>query len=142
MFDFYQFCLFKNEVAFLLTDHVLKFQSEMIALLLALAFVLFLVHQFWYRRLNYPPGPLPLPFIGNVHSLFFKERWEHKFLEWKQQYGNIYTYYIGPTAFVSVNDYKTAVEMFVKDGANYEDRVSDFDEFLKVAREGTYGMPN
>jgi hypothetical protein len=111
----------------------------MILILLSFAFFLFLVHQFWYRRLNLPPGPTPLPFIGNLHSLFSKERAEDKFLEWKNQYGNIYTYFLGPIPIVQVNDYQTAVEMFVKDGSNFEDRVIP-EKFFKDSRGGTYGI--
>lgn len=62
-------------------------------LLAALLIVACLVHQFWYRRLGLPNGPTPLPGIGNIHMLWNYERWEDKFLEWKNKYGNIYTYW-------------------------------------------------
>lgn len=62
-------------------------------LLAALLIVAFLVHQFWWRRKDLPPGPMPLPGIGNIHMLLSYERWEDKFLEWRNKYGNIYTYW-------------------------------------------------
>jgi hypothetical protein len=39
---------------------------------------------------------------------------------------------------VTVNDYKTAMKMFVKDGETYTDRVP-FEAFIKVTRGGVYG---
>jgi hypothetical protein len=39
---------------------------------------------------------------------------------------------------VSVNDYKTAVEMFVKDGETYTERVP-FEAFTNATRGGNYG---
>jgi len=67
------------------------------------------------------------------------ERWEDKLLEWKNEYGNIYTYWMGPMAIVSVNDYKTAVDMFIKDGDSYIERVT-FEKFLKATRGGIHGL--
>jgi hypothetical protein len=45
---------------------------------------------------------------------------------------------MGTMAVVSVNDYKTAVEMFVKDGDTYTERVP-FEAFNKATRGGLYG---
>lgn len=70
-------------------------------LLAALALVAFLVHQFWWRRRELPPGPTPLPGVGNIHTLGKCERWEDQFLKWKNQYGSIYTYWMGHMPIVS-----------------------------------------
>jgi hypothetical protein len=78
-----------------------------------------------------PPGPLPWPLLGNMNSLWSQNRWEDKFLEWKQEYGPIYTHWyrnlmfynlttyvfklrIGPMSTVTVNSYDKAIELFVK----------------------------
>lgn len=74
-----------------------------------------------------------------MHSFWKTDRPENKFLEWKDQFGNIYTYYLGPLAFVAVVDYQTAVDMFVKDGNTYEDRITQFESFLKLTRGGDFG---
>jgi hypothetical protein len=79
----------------------------MLLLLLFTFAVAVIVHQFWYRRLSFPPGPTPFPLVGNLGSLWSLERWEDQFLKWKkvggnlslihnlnfQEYGAIYTYW-------------------------------------------------
>lgn len=49
---------------------------------------------------------------------------------------------MGNLPLVAVNDFQTAVDMFIKDGSNYEDRVPMFEEFMKTARQGNFGISN
>jgi hypothetical protein len=42
-----------------------------------------------YPSINFPPGPKPLPIIGNVLQLP-TENLEEKFMEWAPQYGTFY----------------------------------------------------
>ncbi|KAI6184682.1 Cytochrome P450 33C9 [Aphelenchoides bicaudatus] len=105
-------------------------------LLVAIIFVaLFIFYHLYYKRLGYPPGPTPIPFFGNVFSMVKVERFEYKFLEWKKQYGNVYTYWVGNTPVVAVNDYNLAVKTFVKNGELFANRGEDTD-FQKYVRFG------
>ncbi|KAI6206304.1 (pine wood nematode) hypothetical protein [Aphelenchoides besseyi] len=109
---------------------------------LFLSFILLVVlifHQFYWRRRNLPNGPLPLPIIGNAHTFLKTERWEDQFLKWREEFGPIYTYWLGPMAVVSVNDYETMQKMFVHDGDTYADRepIKAFDDLV---RGGIHGL--
>lgn len=110
----------------------------MFLLLIVALTVLFLFHQFWWRRRNLPDGPTPLPFVGNVLSFWKSERFEYKFLEWREKYGPIYTYWLGPMAVITVNDYKVAQEMFVKTDL-YNDR-APIEALDNATRGGIYGI--
>ncbi|KAI6192786.1 (pine wood nematode) hypothetical protein [Aphelenchoides fujianensis] len=108
-------------------------------LLFAVLFVLFLVHQFYWRLKKYPPGPLPLPLVGNLLQLKWTKNWEQKFLEWRQEYGPTYTLWLGLDPVVTVNDYNELLETLVNDGDTYADRAS-IDALNRLVRGGNYGI--
>ncbi|KAI6179074.1 (pine wood nematode) hypothetical protein [Aphelenchoides besseyi] len=101
--------------------------------------LLLLVYQYLYLIRRNPKGPLPLPFLGNTFSIRNVPRWEDKFVEWKKDYGPIFTFYSGLLPMVTVNDYDLIQQMFVKDGDTYADRFK-FKDFNKVMRGGEYGI--
>ncbi|KAI6243216.1 (pine wood nematode) hypothetical protein [Aphelenchoides fujianensis] len=80
-------------------------------------------YNFVYKRWGLPPGPTPWPIMGNLMELEKTERYEWRFVEWKQKYGGVFTWWLGETPIVTVADYKLAQEMFVKDGDTYAQRI-------------------
>uniref|UniRef100_A0A1I7XYA9 Cytochrome P450 n=1 Tax=Steinernema glaseri TaxID=37863 RepID=A0A1I7XYA9_9BILA len=91
--------------------------------------VVFLALFWWIRstkRKDLPPGPTPLPFLGNAHQLFwaFLNGRSHVdvYVEWKKKYGNVYTMYVGPFHIVIIADYKTTMEAFVRNGEHHAAR--------------------
>lgn len=47
------------------------------------------VYNFYWKRRNLPPGPIPLPLVGNILELAKNEAWEETFLRWKKRYGDM-----------------------------------------------------
>ncbi|KAI6172740.1 (pine wood nematode) hypothetical protein [Aphelenchoides besseyi] len=94
----------------------------MIGIFLISLLVLFLVHQFYYRKRNLPKGPIAWPLVGSALELMKLERWEYKFLEWTNKYGKIHTYFLGNMPIVAINDYDTMIELFVKNGDDFTER--------------------
>ncbi|KAF4541467.1 Cytochrome p450 protein [Lasiodiplodia theobromae] len=68
-----------------------------------------------------PPGPPPLPFIGNKHQLPKSQPW-HQFAAWAQTYGPIFTLWIGRRPTVVISDPQIAAELLEKRSNKYSSR--------------------
>ncbi|XP_061095521.1 cytochrome P450 2J2-like [Conger conger] len=67
---------------------------------------------------NFPPGPWPLPFLGNVHStLDFRT-----IAKLAGEYGNVFSLRKGSEKIVFVSGYKMVKEALVTQGENLVDR--------------------
>jgi hypothetical protein len=73
-------------------------------------------------RQKLPPGPFPLPIVGNVLQLPKVKPW-YKFEEWSKQYDNpLITIWFGRRASVILNDAWTASDLFEKRANIYSSR--------------------
>ncbi|CAO4377593.1 unnamed protein product [Caenorhabditis nigoni] len=98
----------------------------MILVLLLTTFLAILIVRQYQKARKFPPGPTSLPLIGNIHQLIYY-CWKHKgvvpaFDYFRQIYGDVFTLWLGPIPHVSICDYETSQEVFVKNGNKYKDR--------------------
>jgi hypothetical protein len=70
----------------------------------------------WMRM---PPGPLPLPFIGN--KLPSSKPWI-QFEEWSKKYGPIFTIWVGRRPTIVISDPEIAVDLMEKRSNIYSSR--------------------
>lgn len=70
---------------------------------------------------KYPPGPRPLPLIGNVLQLPV-ERPEERFSEWGSRYGDVVYIRLFQQPIVILNSLRAARDILEKRGAIYSDR--------------------
>lgn len=70
---------------------------------------------------NLPPGPLPLPFIGNKFDIPNSKPWL-QFEQWGKKYGPIFTIWIGRKPTLVISDPQVAVDLMEKRSAKYSSR--------------------
>ncbi|KAI1729563.1 cytochrome p450 domain-containing protein [Ditylenchus destructor] len=104
--------------------------------LLVIVIALFIFYHFYYKRRGWPPGPTPLPFIGNL--LTITQELEGAFIKWRREYGPVYTFWLGSQPLVVIADYHTMVETLQKDADSYSDRF--YMELFTLVRGGDYGV--
>ncbi|KAK7926752.1 hypothetical protein PG985_003750 [Apiospora marii] len=90
---------------------------------LAIVCVLLLAKSIWTRstRLPLPPGPKPLPLIGNLHQVPKSLQWLH-FYHWSRQYGPIMHLSMAGQSLVLLSTNQTAQDLLARRSAQYSDR--------------------
>ena len=100
-------------IQYLLNNPLVTLYSVFIGLLVALVFQ---VAKFYSNVRTFPPGPLPLPVLGNV-LVFLKKnnRLPHeKITDHSRQFGPVFTFWTGNVPQVVVTDPKIAREALTK----------------------------
>uniref|UniRef100_A0A3B4U7U0 Cytochrome P450 2K1-like n=1 Tax=Seriola dumerili TaxID=41447 RepID=A0A3B4U7U0_SERDU len=68
-----------------------------------------------------PPGPRPLPLLGNLLQLDLKRPYE-TLLKFSKKYGSVFTIYMGPKKVVVLAGYKTVKEALVNHAEEFGER--------------------
>lgn len=68
-----------------------------------------------------PPGPMPLPFVGNKFQMPASKPWI-KFQEWSKVYGPIFTVWSGRRPTLVISDPNIAVDLMEKRSPKYSSR--------------------
>lgn len=87
-------------------------------ILLPLAFILILDFLLYLRL---PPGPTPLPFIGNKLIIPSSSPWI-QFEKWSQIYGPIFTLWIGRRPMIVISDANVAADFLEKRSTKFSSR--------------------
>ncbi|KZT05788.1 cytochrome P450 [Laetiporus sulphureus 93-53] len=73
------------------------------------------------QRLPLPPGPKPLPFVGNLFQIPSEGRVK-LFTQWRQTYGDVVYFHACGREFVVLNSASAATDLLDKRGTLYSDR--------------------
>ncbi|KAG8550071.1 hypothetical protein GDO81_029042 [Engystomops pustulosus] len=98
---------------------------DLATILLSAFVILVLVIAFRNRNpgkyINFPPGPKPLPIIGNILSINMSTPYK-TFMELSKKYGPVFSVQIGFTKMVVMCGYDTVKEALVDQGEKFVDR--------------------
>ena len=80
-----------------------------------ISYTVFLIAKFYNNRLRLPPGPTPLPFLGNFLTLRGVNKHIHQiFIELGAKYNGLFTFYLGNLPQVVVTDKHLGLEVLRK----------------------------
>lgn len=101
------------------------FTIDLITVLLLILFCLFLIKLYHDPKghlfKNFPPGPKPLPIIGNMHILNLKRPFK-TFLELSKEYGPVFSVQIGSQKMVILCGYEAVKDALVNHAEEFSDR--------------------
>ncbi|KAF1753435.1 hypothetical protein GCK72_019992 [Caenorhabditis remanei] len=94
----------------------------MLLLLLFTGLCIYLFYELYWKRRHLPPGPIPLPIIGNVLPMLREKPGYECFRRWMKTYGDCYTFWMGKTPYVMISSLDLMKETFIRDGDTYKDK--------------------
>ncbi|EGT51399.1 CBN-CYP-33D1 protein [Caenorhabditis brenneri] len=94
----------------------------MLLLLIFSSIFLYIFHEVYWKRRNLPPGPTPVPILGNLLELNKLKPGYEAFGRWKKQFGPVFTFWMANKPFIIIASYEKLKETFVKDGDTYVDK--------------------
>ncbi|CAA90616.1 CYtochrome P450 family [Caenorhabditis elegans] len=98
-------------------------------------FIIFYVFHFYWKVSKYPKGPLPLPFIGNIHQ-FPPDNVQKYFDVLSKTYGPCFTIWI-PFPAIVLTDYEHIKDAFVNQGDTFTYRAHRSPETLLPVHDHT-----
>ncbi|XP_062994285.1 cytochrome P450 2J2-like isoform X2 [Elgaria multicarinata webbii] len=111
--------------------------SLQVVLVFLAAFLLIADYVKRRRPRDFPPGPVPLPFLGNILDIDLKK--PHLAVQkLREKYGNIFSIQFGKKRFVVVNGLHLVKEALVHQGENFVDR-PEFPLMHEIF--GSFGQP-
>ncbi|XP_069832019.1 cytochrome P450 2C14-like isoform X2 [Dendropsophus ebraccatus] len=98
---------------------------DLLTVLLSIIVILFLakalMNQQQGKHKNLPPGPRPLPIIGNILTVDLSKPHE-TFMELAKTYGPIFTVHLGMTKIVVLCGYEAVKDAFINHADSFSDR--------------------
>ncbi|KAL6102940.1 uncharacterized protein ACO6RY_02454 [Pungitius sinensis] len=110
------------------------FQSY-VSVALMVAFICILISFFFHSKdeMREPPGPKPLPLLGNLLQMDLK-RIDCSLVDLSKKYGSVFTVYLGSQKVVVLAGYKTVKEALVNHAVEFGERyISKFGNDISIS---------
>ncbi|XP_055043975.2 cytochrome P450 2J4 [Misgurnus anguillicaudatus] len=102
-------------------SHLVDQWIDVQGVLIFLCVLLLVKHVYDVRSSNMPPGPFPLPIIGNLLNIGFNDPMEF-FPKIAKRYGDVSTFYLGDKPCILLTGYETFKEAFVEQADIFTER--------------------
>uniref|UniRef100_A0A914Y4C7 Cytochrome P450 n=1 Tax=Panagrolaimus superbus TaxID=310955 RepID=A0A914Y4C7_9BILA len=109
-----------------------------ILIILFLAFLAWHFYEIQLKRKHLPPGPFPLPIIGNL-NIIYQQGFKNISSYLLKNFGDISTLWVGQKPFITFNNFDDIQETFVKNGDAFAGRPKS-QEIDKLFRGGLNGI--
>ena len=110
----------------------------MIGYICIAAIIALFVYNMYWKGKSLPPGPAPLPFIGNFIQLYIHGVAE-SLTRFQKTYGNLFTFWLGTNPVVTFNSYELIQEAFIKNPDAFAGRPKSL-QMSRLLRGGVYGI--
>ncbi|XP_073442559.1 cytochrome P450 2K4-like [Dendrobates tinctorius] len=98
---------------------------DLVTLLLSIVVILFLVNTFRNQKQgndkNFPPGPKPLPIIGNIHIMDIGKP-HLTFVQLAKKYGTVFSFRIGMSKSIVLCGYETIKDALINHAELFSER--------------------
>ncbi|XP_075463172.1 cytochrome P450 2F3-like isoform X2 [Ascaphus truei] len=96
--------------------------------------------EMFKKRAKLPPGPTPLPFIGNLLQLDTNDI-VSSLMEFQKKYGSVYTLFLGPSPGLVICGYSAVKEALIDQAEIFSER-GDYPVFLHYLKGHDIGFNN
>ncbi|XP_077147751.1 cytochrome P450 2K4-like [Ranitomeya variabilis] len=100
---------------------------DLVTVLLSVVVILFLVNTFRNQKQgndkNFPPGPKPLPIIGNIHIMDIRKP-HITFMQLAKKYGTVFSFRIGMSKSIVLCGYDTIKDALINHAELFSERPS------------------
>ncbi|PIO29877.1 hypothetical protein AB205_0073100, partial [Aquarana catesbeiana] len=98
---------------------------DLSVILLSVVVILFFANVFSnqkrHKHKNLPPGPKPLPIVGNMHMIDMKQPYK-TFMELSKEYGTVLTIHFGMAKVIVLCGYDTVKDALLNHGEEFSNR--------------------
>ncbi|XP_054154603.1 cytochrome P450 2E1-like [Oppia nitens] len=99
---------------------------------LLIGYVVYYLAKFYYQYYSLPPGPFPLPLIGNLLTFRSRHHWDYIMRKLAKKYGPIFTVYLGNSPQIMITDPVIARKAFNK--SDFSGKTQTY--FVKLMGDG------
>ncbi|KAM4642705.1 cytochrome P450 2F2-like isoform 1-T1 [Discoglossus pictus] len=99
------------------------YSATLLLVLFCVSYIFLTYVRMFKERAKLPPGPFPLPFIGNLLQIDTNDIVK-SFMVFNEKYGNIFTFYLGPNPGVVICGYDTMKEALIDESETFGERAN------------------